>query len=265
MKLERLSDAADKLETGLRLQTHPIALKMVKAREEMPEDILRPLRDFGHHLSTCQVFAMARRDGITMAQQMEDMWCVEPVLGYGLAEAPEYFLAGNNRYPDTARTPEAGMTWAQGFPRLEVGKYKGVITGPAEDAGFEPDLILVYCNSAQLTQLLNVKNWMDGRDVMCRLSGHAACVYSVVLAIQTGQWQVTAPCGGDRTRAMARDDEMIVSFPVGDLRDVLDGLTYMHEQRHDLPLALTMMPEYPLRPSYVEIGRRMGMDWVRGA
>jgi uncharacterized protein (DUF169 family) len=251
MELEKLHEAAEKVEAILRLQTYPIAIKMPRRGDEIPAGAKMPLRDSGDHLSTCQIFAASRRQGLTMAQLKEDMWCPEPVLGFGLAEASDYFLEGNNRYPATARTAEAGRA--------------GVVSAPAKAAEFEPDLIMIYGDSAQLTQLLNVKNWIDGRDVECRLSGHAACVYAVVPTLTTGQWQVTAPCRGDRTRALARDDEMIVSFPAGDLQDVLAGLGHLQEHGHGLPLALSMKAEYPLAPSYVEIGRRAGMDWLTNA
>ena len=263
MNLVQLREAAEELETLLRLQTYPIAVKMVKGEEEIPEGIKRPMRDLGYHLSTCQVFAMARRQGIALAQLKEDMWCVEPVIGYGLAEAPAYFLDGGNRFPTSAGTPEAGRTWAQGFPRLETGRYVGVIAAPAKDADFEPDLIMIYCDPSQLTQLLSAKNWIDGLDVDCKLSGHAACVYSVVPTVETGTWQITSPCGGDRNRGLARHDEMIASLPASELPGVVTALAHAHENGHGLPAAPTMRPEYDLPEAYVRIGEMMGMDWVK--
>lgn len=263
MNLVELREAAEQLETTLRLQTYPIAVKMLKSEEEISEGAKRPLRDLGYHLSTCQVFAMARRQGMTLAQLKEDMWCVEPVMGYGLAETPTYFLDGNNRFPDSASTPEAGRTWAQAFPRLNAGEYVGVVSAPAKSAGFEPDLIMVYCDPSQLTQLLSAKNWLDGLDVDCKLSGHAACVYAVVPTVQTGQWQITSPCGGDRNRGLARHDEMIISFPATALTDVVAALVHAREHGHGLPAAPTMRPEYDLPATYVKIGEMMGMDWVK--
>ena len=62
---------------------------------------------------------------------------------------------------------------------------------------------------------------------------------------------------------MARDDEMIVSFPARDLPDVAEGLRRIKEHGHGLPLGLTMQPEYPLPAAYVKIGKSMGMDWIK--
>ena len=77
-------------------------------------------------MSTCQCFSLSRRFGTTIAQLKEDMWCPEPVLGFGLAEPPRYFLEGRNRYPDGVETLEAGANWAREFPRdqpLEIIIY----------------------------------------------------------------------------------------------------------------------------------------------
>jgi uncharacterized protein (DUF169 family) len=186
-------EAAGAMEAILRLQTYPLAIKMLKDEGEVPEGAKRPVKDLGHHLSTCQLFSMSRRQGMSFAQLKEDMWCVEPVLGFGLGEPPEYFLEGYNRYPGTARTLEAGRAWAQAFPRLKVGQYVGIASAPAPEADFEPDMMMVYCDPSQMTQLLIAKNWMDGLDVPCQLSGHAACVYAVVPTVQSDRWNVVSP------------------------------------------------------------------------
>ena len=37
----------------LRLQSYPIAIKLLESEDEIPPEALRPLRDLGYHLSTC--------------------------------------------------------------------------------------------------------------------------------------------------------------------------------------------------------------------
>jgi uncharacterized protein (DUF169 family) len=196
---------------------------MAERKDNMPQEIIRPKKDLGYHLSLCQAFAKSRREGRTIALQKEDMWCFEPVLGFGFAKPPEYFLEGHNRYPGTARTIEAGKIWAQKFPCLDYGKYKGIISARLSKTTYVPDVIVVYCNPAQLTQLLIAVNWIDGNDIMCRMSGHAACVYAVVPVIQNNQFQVTSPCMGDRKRASAQDNEIIFSMPAHKTKDLVAG------------------------------------------
>ena len=136
-------------------------------------------------------------------------------LASALKEPPEYFLQGHNRYPNSVSTLEAGSRWAHQLPRLETGKFVGILSAPWETAEFEPDVVVMYCDPAQLTYLLIAVNWIDGNDVTCTLGGHAACVYAVIPSMKNNQFYVTVPCSGDRVRAVAQDNELIFSFPVG--------------------------------------------------
>ena len=243
--------------------SHPLAVKMLEDRDEVPEGAKRPTVDYGKCLSTCQVFSLSRKYGECVAQLFEDMWCPEPVIGFGLAEPPQYFLDGNNRYPDGVASLEAGANWAREFPRLETGKYVGIVSAPLTTASFEPDVAVIYCNSAQLTRLLLGIAYNDGRDVATVLGGHAACVYAVVPTLLTGKCQAAAPCRGDRGRAGAQDDELIFSVPKERIEDLAFGL----EQKGtgSLPTGFSMAPEYDLSPSYAEMARQMGQKRADGS
>ena len=169
------TELSKQIENQLRVDSYPLAVKLIKSVNEIPEGSIRPRKDLGYSLSTCQAFSYSRRRGMTVAQLKEDMWCPEPVMGLGLEEAPEYFLEGNNRYPSDVIDIEAGKAWAQKeFPRLPTGKYVGLISAPLAEAGFEPDVILVYCNPAQMTLMLLAHAYRDGLDVESKIGGHSA-------------------------------------------------------------------------------------------
>jgi len=157
------------------------------------------------------------------------------VVGYGIAESPQYFLEGYNRFPEDVATLEAGRNYAHDFPRLPVGRYIGIMAAPLPVTKFEPDLVLIYCDSAQLSLLLLGREYKNGHYLKCSLSSHAACVYSVVPAIQTGECCVAVPCRGDHYEAMAADDEMIFSVPHAKLEDLMLGLRYLETAGSKLP------------------------------
>lgn len=142
--MENFRAYAEEIQKPLALQSPPIAVKMLEKEQDIPEGAKRPKRDFGVCLAQCQAFAFAERNGMSIALLKEDMWCLEPVIGYGLEEHPQYFLEGRNRYPDDVETLEAGANWARGFPRFEAGKYVGIVSGPLATVGFEPDLVVIY-------------------------------------------------------------------------------------------------------------------------
>ena len=258
-----MKELAEQIESQLRVATIPIAVKLIESKNQIPRDAIRPRKDLGYSLSTCQAFSYSRRRGLTIAQLKEDMWCPEPVIGYGLEEAPEYFLEGNNRYPSDVVDIEAGKTWAsEEFARMSTGKYVGIVSAPLAEADFTPDVILVYCNPAQMTLMLLAWAYRTGRDMETKLSGHSACIYSVVFPMKTKQCSISSPCGGDRWRAMAADDEMIFSIPFCEVGRMLEGLRYMEKTGRKMPFGLHMRPEYPLEDSYQKIAKLLGMNQV---
>lgn len=187
----------------------------------------------------------------------EDMWCFEPVVGYGLESPPETFLEGYNRYPHDVKTLEAGKHYAEEFPTLKLGKYKGVVSTALRNTSFEPDVIMIYADSAQLSLLLLGREYPHGHNLSCRLSAHAACVYGVVPVIKEHKCQVAIPCRGDRYHAMASDAEIIFTLPKGKLTELMEGLRHLESTGSKFPKGRTLRPEYPLPESYENIAKDM--------
>ena len=246
----KFHDYAAEIEKRLRLQTYVLAVKMLKDEKEIPEGAERPIKDYGYHMPLCQGFALSRKEGKTIAMFKEDMWCFEPIVGYGWEPPPQYFMDGNNRYPQDVKDLEAGKNYASDFPKIETGKYKGVVSASLSGVNFAPDMILIYCNSPQLSLLLLGREYMDGHDLPCHLSSHAACVYSVVPVINSGQYQVAVPCRGDRYFALAGDEELIFTVPTPRIEDLLTGLRHLEKYGSKLPRNPSMMREPQFPESY---------------
>jgi len=257
--LDAIHEYAGSLENLLRLKTLPLAVKLLGKGEEIPEGAKRPRTDYGYRFLTCQGFSESRRAEASIVQTKDEMWCFEAAMGYGFIEPVEYFLEGNTLFPHAVVTLEAAKVWAQTFPRLEYSKYTAIVSAPLAKANFEPDLLMIYCDSIQLTQLLKARTWIDGRDIACRMSGHGACVHAVVPVIQTRECQVTFPCFGDRRRAFAQDDEIIFTAPREKVEPLIAGLTALKKQGQGLPLVPIVPREPEMLPSYMKIARMTGM------
>ena len=252
-----------RIEAQIRPGSHPLAVKLLRNEDEIPPEAKRPRRDYQACLSTCQAFALSRKYGETVAQLLEDMWCPEPVIGFGLQPPPTYFLKGHNRYPGGVASLEAGAAWAREFPRLPVGRCVGVLSAPLGTASFEPDVAVVYCNSAQLLRFLLAVAYDDGKDLPVVLGGHAACVYAIVPSVLRNRCWVAVPCRGDRGRAGAQDNEVIFSVPKDQIGRVVRGLE--QPGTGAIPTAISMVAEYRLSESYAEIARLMGMKQSDGS
>lgn len=245
------------LEQHLRLKTHPIAIRLLRDGDEPPVGFLRPLRDLGHRLSLCQGFQMTRREGTTLAMLVEDNWCPEPVIGYGLAVPPDFFLDGSNRFPLDVATREAGRVFAEEMPRLPLGCCTGILAAPLASTPYIPDVIMVYGQPAQISTLLLAGEYRDGHNLPCSLSSHAACVYGVVPVLLSNRSHVALPCRGDRYAAMAGDDEMIITVTREELRGLLSALDKL-ESGQVFAKGYRIFPEYPLPKSYQEMIEIMG-------
>lgn len=255
------TEICENLNRFLGLRSHLIAIRMLRSEDEIPAGAVRPLQDTEHHLSMCQAFSLVRRQGQTIAMMHQDNWCVEPVIGFGYTEVPEYFLTGANRYPESASSLEAGARWAKNMPKLEPGQYVGVLAAPWESAEFEPDVVLMYCDPAQLTHLLIAVNWIDGSDVYSQLSGHSACVYAVVPAMLKHDFYVTVPCIGDRKHGVAQDNEMIFTFTPDKADALVEGLHTTAVTQVGFPIKYDITPEYKLLPAYKKIGEMLGLKY----
>ena len=259
--LSEFNSYGEELEKRLRLKTFPFAVKLLEKEADIPEGAIRPKRDLGHHLALCQGFAMSRREGKLVAMFTEDMWCYSPVISLGIAEPPVYYLEGHTYFPGDVRTLEVAENLAEKFPRLEYGKYAGVASAPLKTASFEPDLVIIYCDSAQLRSLLAGVKYKEGEQVTSTLEPGGACVQSTVPVIQSGECKVTVPCSGDRRWAMAQDDEMIFSMPKGKLEDLMLGLRHFDEtETFRFPTKFAARPDYPLSETYVKIGKMIGLE-----
>ncbi len=261
--IKRLHEQADELERLLRLQTYPVGVKLLRSVDEVPEGAKRPVKDLGYHLSLCQAIALARRAGMTIAEAKEDMWCFEPVIGLGFEKPPQRFLDGHNRYPFNTSTLEAGATWARNLPRLDYGLYKAVVVAPLAGVNFEPDILLLYGDPSKIHEVLSAKNWLDGKDPRPALSGNAACIYAIAPAMKDKVWQFTIPCLGDIRRAACDSCDMIFSAPIEVMDGLLEGLRAAHKTGKGLPRQPNMSIEYPQNPWYMEIGKMLGMDWLK--
>ncbi|OGN96982.1 MAG: hypothetical protein A2Y89_04740 [Chloroflexi bacterium RBG_13_51_18] len=236
----------EELERALLLKTAPIAVKMLEKEADIPEGAIRPKRDRGYHLAQCQAFAMTRRQRITIAMLKEDHWCWAPLMAYGMVEDPH----------------DAFVDAHTSFPRFEYGKYIGIVTGPLSSAKFEPDLVLIYSNTAQLRDLISIPKFQEKTLVKSEFDPIDSCVYSVVPVLTGGQYRITLPDPGEYSRAMAGDDEIIFSVPKDKLEKLAEGVKRSAEMKRNADdwSHLLLRPDFPRPDFYKELFKKWGLD-----
>jgi uncharacterized protein (DUF169 family) len=248
------------LERVLFLRTYPIAIKMLKSESEIPQGSVRPKKDRGEHYAMCQAFGLARRQGMQLAMFLEDHWCFEPIISYGLVDTPKDYMEGSASAFFVA-DKEAAKKRGSEMTRLPVGKYPGMVLGPLKNANFEPDLTMIYCNAAQLRHLLFALMRAKGYRVTSTLDPIGSCVHSVVPSLLTGDAEVTVPDPGDYGRAMAGEDEMILTIPTARMKELMDGIYFYEKSNMGYRSHYYMMrPDFQQPPFYEEYFRQWGLD-----
>jgi len=248
------------LEQMLILRTHPIAMKMLTSEDEVPEGAIRPKRDKGEHYAVCQAFSLARRQGLTIAMFLEDHWCFEPIISYGLVEPPEDYLEGSTNSFFIA-DKEAAAKHAREMTRLPFGRYPGMVMGPLSKAGFEPDLVMIYCTPAQLRHLLLALRYQNGTQVTSTLDPIGSCVHSVVPPLTTGECAVAVPDPGDFERAGAAEEELVFTVPKPRLRELMEGIYHFEKiGRGFREFNLSLHADFLQPPFYQEYFKLWGLD-----
>jgi uncharacterized protein (DUF169 family) len=210
------------------LRTYPIAIKMLKNESEIPKGAIRPKKDLGMHYSACQAFGHVRRRGTTLAMFIEDHWCFEPIIAYGLVEPPEDFLQGSGS-AFFVESKEGARERSSKIALLPQGKYAGMVLAPLHKANFSPDLTMIYSNATQLRHMLFSLMYKNGRRVNSTLDPIWSCVHSIIPSLLNGTCEVTVPDPGDFERAGTGDDEMVFTVPTSRMNELMEGV-YHYEK-----------------------------------
>jgi len=220
---------------------------MLEKEEDIPEGAIRPKRDRGIHIAQCQAFAMSRRDRLSIAMLKEDNWCFAPLIAYGLVEKPD--------------DPTIVSEHLVSFPRLEKGKYIGIVSAPLKTANFEPDLVLIYSNTAQLRTMLMPSHWMGKEAVVNCHFYPPSCAYTVVPVLTDGQFVTALPDPGDYERALAGADEIILSVPKRKIIPLTAGLRGLDERKQGYTSSNYMMQaNFPRPEFYKKLFKNWGLD-----
>jgi uncharacterized protein (DUF169 family) len=155
---------------------------------------------------------------------------------------------------------------AKRFPRLQCGEYAGLAIGPLRTVNFDPDLILIYSNTAQLRSILLAVKYKTGTLLGSEFDPIDSCVFSVVPPILDGQYRITLPDPGEYERAMAEEGEIIFSVPAGKLEELMAGLRHLEEVHlgytHFAPI---VQPDFPQPDFYKKLFQTWGLDGEKKA
>ncbi|MBU2649240.1 dephospho-CoA kinase [bacterium] len=252
-----------RMELLMRLKSFPVAFKMLE-KKEMLDDILF-IRRPSEKVSMCQLITQVRNFDWTVGADLEDfMGAMCPSI-IGLTQLPEEpFLDGTFRSIVWTRNREEGKRYENAIPRLPVGKYEAVVMAPLVYNPFEPDIVLIYANPAQMMLLINALQFEEYEVMQFFCVGESSCSDAIARCYLTGKPSMTIPCYGERRYGHAQDEDMVMAIPVDQMEKALRGLEALYRRGIRYPISYAgaekdLTTSYP--GSYSSVAQ---LDFIRG-
>ena len=235
----------------LRTATFQVAVKVYKTDEVMPPEIKakEPLKDFGHRLAICQAVTIARKLGNVIKLAKKDQSCPLGHVVLGYVEEPDFIKDGSVVYPLYVGNMDAAKKTQETTPKMPKADTGTIAIAPLHRTSFEPDVIVIYGNAAQVVRMVQGALYNEGGCIESRFAGRCACGSEITIPLTQQKYNVIIPGGGERVFALTSDDEMAFAVPSSKFHSFIEGVIATHKggvARIPTPIAVgNLEPTWP--------------------
>ena len=225
---------SDKIDRLLRLKASPVAYKRLEKAAELEE--IPEVMPLDRHASFCQVPAMVRTMGLTISATRDNFGgrCARI---NGLAESSQEQVdweAESFANSWFANVAEARKQMAA-YPTVPPGE--AVVLAPLAAGKFEPEVILIYGNPAQMMLLMNGLQFKDYERFQFFFIGEGSCADGLAQCYTTGKPALAIPCLGERAFGAVTEDEMVMALPPKMLAKAIEGLEALKARGVGYPIS----------------------------
>ncbi len=224
-----------RMEILLRLRSFPVAMKMLEKKEQLKA--VPFLRRPEHKVTMCQLINLARNFDWTVGAELEDFGLPTCSSILGLRELPSCYTDGTFRSIVWVQTKEDGKRYEAAIPRIEAGQYEAVVMAPLVYDPFEPDIVLIYGNPAQMILLINALQFEDYEVMQFHCVGESSCSDAIARCYLNGKPSLAIPCYGERRYGHAQDDELVMALPGSYMEKALRGLEILYRRGVRYPIS----------------------------
>ncbi len=224
-----------RMELLLRLKSFPVAFKLLENKESLNQ--IPFLRRLSHKSTLCQMINLVRNFDWTVGAEAQDF--VSPVCAsiIGLQDTPSIYKDGTFRSIVWVKTKEDARRYEASIPRVPLGKYQAVAMAPLVYNPFEPDIVLIYANPAQMILLINALQFEDYEVMQFFCVGESSCSDAISRCYLTGKPSLSIPCYGERRYGHAQDDELVMGMPSSFMEKALRGLETLYRRGVRYPIS----------------------------
>jgi len=224
-----------RIELLTRLKSFPVAFKLLEDREALSE--IPFLRRLGHKSTLCQLINLVRNFDWTVGADLDDFMSAMCPSIIGLTGIPDYMKDGTFRSIVWTRSRAEGKRFEESIPRLPPGRYQAVAMAPLVYNPFDPDIVLIYANPAQMMLLINSLQFEEYEVMQFHCVGESSCSDAIARCYLTGKPSFTIPCYGERRYGHAQDDELVIALPAGVIDKLLRGLEALYKRGIRYPIS----------------------------
>lgn len=237
----------------VRPDTFPLAIRMLRPGEAIPDGVKIPSKSMGEQWIVCQSIGVARRYGWSIAVGRDDVICPLAAIAFGFYAANDEYKKGFASVGMYCKDEQAAASLEAATWHFETGIYDYVCIAPLNRATFEPHIVAVYANGAQVMRLVHASLYSRGGRITSTTGGRLDCAELIIQTPTTNEPKVILPCNGDRVFGMAQDNEMAFAFPWSYAREIIAGLEGTHKGGTRYPVTVAMRETVTMPKSYREL------------
>jgi uncharacterized protein (DUF169 family) len=216
------SDLSKELVSTLRLKTDPIAFSRLEKAADLEK--IRNVQRIPRLYTFCQAQFLVRVERMTIGITKEDKMNIRCMRLHGVRHASEKSMQLEAEMLSTTWFPNPAEALQQQKDSPRVPVAEAVIMAPLDKEKFEPEVVLVYGNPAQLMMLMCGLQKEKYERFDFHFVGEGACSDSLGECYKTGKPQLAIPCYGERSMGQVSDDEISLALPPAEIPRALSGL-----------------------------------------
>ncbi len=224
-----------RLEQLMRLKSFPVGFKLFEDRRAISD--IPFIRRMNHKSTLCQLINMARNFDWTVAAELDDFMSVVCPSIIGLTDIPDYMKDGTFRSIVWTKSRADAKKYEAEIPRLPTGKYQAVAIAPLVYNPFDPDIVLIYANPAQMMLLINSLQFENYEVMQFYCVGESSCSDAIARCYLQRKPALSIPCYGERRYGHAQDDEMVMAIPVEMMDKALNGMEALYRRGIRYPIS----------------------------
>jgi uncharacterized protein (DUF169 family) len=217
------------------LGTFPVAYKKLQQLDEL--DKIPGVRRFDRRFTFCQVPTLVRRGGWTIGVTRNNL---------GERCARLNGLAATTEAEVTREAEDFTTTWFSTLEdaRKQMAAYpvvhpgEALVLAPLASGKFDPDVVLIYGNPAQIMLLMNGLQFRDYECLQFSFIGEGACADGLARCYTSGKPSLAIPCLGERRFGGVADDELVLAVPATMLEKAVEGLQALRKRGLRYPIML---------------------------